>query len=579
METKNLEPKVIEGANYWMGTDFDSETRAEVKRMLEDDTELLTECFYTDLEFGTGGLRGLMGVGTNRVNKYTIGMATQGLVNYFKAQFPNQTLRFAIAHDSRNNSSAFTNFAAEVLASNGAEVYVFEELRPTPELSFAIRQLGCQSGIVITASHNPKEYNGYKVYWQDGAQVIAPHDKGIIDEVRKVSSFADVKKGNVGDRIRLLGKGMDETYLDRLQYISLSKNLDKYKAELGIAYTSLHGTGITLIPAALSSMGFSKLHIVSPQDRPDGNFPTAESPNPEEREALSMALTQAEENDCDLVLGTDPDCDRVGVAFRENGGYRLLNGNETFSLLAWYHLNRWKELGRLKGSEYIAKTVVTSDLISRMCEDFGVEAPETLTGFKFIAGEMREREGKQSFIMGGEESYGYLSGDFVRDKDGVIASCMIAETAAWGLSKGQSLGDMLKEIHTKYGLFRESLISVKKEGRAGKEAIAQMMQDFRDNPPAQLGGSKVIKIHDLKTGKAKFMDGSPGYDIDLPSSNVIQFFLEDGGKISARPSGTEPKIKFYFSLRKELQAGYDYQKEFNALDERVKSIQSELGLI
>jgi len=579
METEKLEAQVIEGSKYWMSADFDEDTRQEVKRMLEQDPELLTECFYTDLEFGTGGLRGLMGVGTNRVNKYTIGMATQGLLNYVKKQFPDTVLRFAIAHDCRNNSKEFTRFAAEVLASNGAEVYVFEELRPTPELSFAVRQLGCHSGIVITASHNPKEYNGYKVYGQDGAQVVAPHDKGIIEEVRKVSSFADVKKGNSGDRIRMIGKSMDDLYLDRLPHVSLIQGLEKEKSELGIAYTSLHGTGITLIPDALRLMGFTKLHIVSPQDRPDGNFPTAESPNPEEREALEMALEQAAENDCEIVLGTDPDCDRVGVAFKENGKFRLLNGNETFSLLAWYHLNRWKDLGRLKGEEYIAKTVVTSDLISRMCEDFGVEAPETLTGFKFIAAEMRAREGKQSFIMGGEESYGYLSGDFVRDKDGVIASCMIAETAAWGRSKGQSLGDILKEIHLKYGLFRESLVSVKKEGRAGKEAIAKMMQDFRDNPPKSLGGSKVTKIHDIKIGKAIFSDGSPAKAIDLPSSNVLQFFLEDGGKVSARPSGTEPKIKFYFSLRKEISASDNYEVEFEKLNNRVKEIQQELGLV
>lgn len=565
-------------AEAWLSEEYDENTRKEVKRMMDEDPDLLTECFYTDLEFGTGGLRGIMGVGTNRVNRYTIGMATQGLLNYVKANVEGKKIRLAIAYDSRNNSREFAKFAADVLATNGAEVYLFNELRPTPELSFAIRQLGCQSGIVITASHNPKEYNGYKVYWNDGAQVIAPHDKGIIEEVRKVKSFTQVASGNAEDRIRMIGRNMDLMYLDRLEHISLSADLHEQKANLGIAYTNLHGTGITLIPEALRQMGFSKLHIVSPQDKPNGEFPTAASPNPEEREALSMAIAQASENDCDLVLGTDPDCDRVGVAVREGSNFRLLNGNETFSLLAWYHLNKWKENGQLNQPAYIAKTVVTSDLISRMAEDFGVQVFETLTGFKFIAGVMREQEGKAQFILGGEESYGYLSRDFVRDKDAVIASCMICETAAWAKSKGQSLTDMLREIHFKFGLFREELISIKKEGRTGKEEIAQMMEKFRKNPPKSLGGSEVIKVLDILSGELKSPQGETLEKIDLPSSNVLQFFLKNGGKVSARPSGTEPKIKFYFSLRKELKEGDDYNASVKELDEKVAQIQSELGL-
>lgn len=579
MATDQLEQRVLEQAEYWQSSDFDEATRNEVKRMMDENPELLSECFYTDLEFGTGGMRGIMGVGTNRVNKYTIGMATQGLFNYLKQTYPEGKIRLAIAYDSRNNSPEFAGFAAEVLATNGAEVFLFNELRPTPELSFAIRQLGCQSGIVITASHNPKEYNGYKVYWDDGAQIIAPHDKGIIEEVRKIKSFSQVKLGNAEGRVRMIGKNVDEAYLDKLNFVSLSKGLEEYKSKLGIAYTSLHGTGITLVPRALRQMGFSKLHVVSPQDKPNGDFPTAESPNPEEREALTMAIDQAKANDCEIVLGTDPDCDRVGVAVKDGDSFRLLNGNETFSLLAWYHLNRWKEQGNLKGKEFIAKTVVTSDIISRMAEDFGVNCYETLTGFKFIAGVIREKEAEENFIMGGEESYGYLSRDFVRDKDGVISSVMIAETAAWAHSRGMDLLQLLKEIHEKYGLFRESLISVKKEGRAGKEEIAAMMEGFRNDPPQSLGAVKVVEIKDIQEGVIKSTDGKVLSKLDLPQSNVIQFLLEDGSKVSARPSGTEPKIKFYFSVRKELAPGDDYPAEAAKLDERVKQIQSELGLI
>lgn len=579
MATDQLEQRVLEQAEYWQSSDFDEATRNEVKRMMDENPELLSECFYTDLEFGTGGMRGIMGVGTNRVNKYTIGMATQGLFNYLKQTYPEGKIRLAIAYDSRNNSPEFAGFAAEVLATNGAEVFLFNELRPTPELSFAIRQLGCQSGIVITASHNPKEYNGYKVYWDDGAQIIAPHDKGIIEEVRKIKSFSQVKLGNAQGRVRMIGKNVDEAYLDKLNFVSLSKGLEEYKSKLGIAYTSLHGTGITLVPRALRQMGFSKLHVVSPQDKPNGDFPTAESPNPEEREALTMAIDQAKANDCEIVLGTDPDCDRVGVAVKDGDSFRLLNGNETFSLLAWYHLNRWKEQGNLKGKEFIAKTVVTSDIISRMAEDFGVNCYETLTGFKFIAGVIREKEAEENFIMGGEESYGYLSRDFVRDKDGVISSVMIAETAAWAHSRGMDLLQLLKEIHEKYGLFRESLISVKKEGRAGKEEIAAMMEGFRNDPPQSLGAVKVVEIKDIQEGVIKSTDGKVLSKLDLPQSNVIQFLLEDGSKVSARPSGTEPKIKFYFSVRKELAPGDDYPAEAAKLDERVKQIQSELGLI
>lgn len=579
MATDQLEQRVLEQAEYWQSSDFDEATRNEVKRMMDENPELLSECFYTDLEFGTGGMRGIMGVGTNRVNKYTIGMATQGLFNYLKQTYPEGKIRLAIAYDSRNNSPEFAGFAAEVLATNGAEVFLFNELRPTPELSFAIRQLGCQSGIVITASHNPKEYNGYKVYWDDGAQIIAPHDKGIIEEVRKIKSFSQVKLGNAQGRVRMIGKNVDEAYLDKLNFVSLSKGLEEYKSKLGIAYTSLHGTGITLVPRALRQMGFSKLHVVSPQDKPNGDFPTAESPNPEEREALTMAIDQAKANDCEIVLGTDPDCDRVGAAVKDGDSFRLLNGNETFSLLAWYHLNRWKEQGNLKGKEFIAKTVVTSDIISRMAEDFGVNCYETLTGFKFIAGVIREKEAEENFIMGGEESYGYLSRDFVRDKDGVISSVMIAETAAWAHSRGMDLLQLLKEIHEKYGLFRESLISVKKEGRAGKEEIAAMMEGFRNDPPQSLGAVKVVEIKDIQEGVIKSTDGKVLSKLDLPQSNVIQFLLEDGSKVSARPSGTEPKIKFYFSVRKELAPGDDYPAEAAKLDERVKQIQSELGLI
>ncbi len=572
-----ISQEILDKAASWMSNDVDAQTQAEVKALLENDPKLFLESFYTDLDFGTGGLRGIMGVGTNRINKYTIGIATQGLANYIKKQFPNQTSKVAIAYDSRNQSSFFAQVTADVLSANGIEVHLFSELRPTPLLSFAVRELGCQSGVVITASHNPKEYNGYKVYWEDGAQVLPPHDKGIIQEVRAVKGVTDVKWDANTSLIHAISDDVENAYLQKLNDIILSKEEIKAANNLKVVYTSIHGTGITMVPKALNALGFANVLIVESQAVADGNFPTVHSPNPEEKEALQLALDLAKTENADLVLGTDPDADRVGIAVRDDRGELiLLNGNQTGSLLVYYQIMRRNQKGMMKGNEYVAKTIVTTDLIEDIAREHDIPWYDTLTGFKYIAGVMREKEGKEFFIGGGEESYGYLVGEFVRDKDAVLSSVVIAEMAAWASAHGLSLYEMLMNIYDQYGLYHEELVSITIKGMDGVEKIKQMMIDLRTNPPAELGGSAVVEIRDISTSSAKNLLTGETRALDLPSSNVLQFVLADGSKISARPSGTEPKIKFYFSIKEKFEGKANYRTQVSRIKDRINAIKEQV---
>ena len=584
----NLDKIVVERAQQWLNGGFDAQTKAEVRRMMDSDPKELTESFYQTLEFGTGGLRGIMGVGTNRMNVYTVGMATQGLANYLKKSFPGQEIKVAVAHDCRNNSDLFAKTTADVFAANGFTVYLFDALRPTPELSFAIRYLGCMSGVVITASHNPKEYNGYKAYWNDGAQVIAPHDTNIIDEVNKISDVSQVRFSapDSAGRIVMVGEEVDKAYLDMVEGLSLSPEAVKAEKDMKIVYTPIHGTGVKLVPAALKRYGFENVIHVPEQDVNDGNFPTVVSPNPEEPSALKLALAKADEVGADLVIATDPDADRIGIAVRqspeEGGGMLLLNGNQTGTLLTYYLLERWKELGKLHpndGREFIVKTVVTTELIARIAASFGVECYDVLTGFKFIAAVIRENEGKKQFIGGGEESYGYLIGDAVRDKDAVASASLVAECMAWAKFTGKgSLLDLLKDIYVKYGFFKEGLVSVVRKGKDGQAEIKQMMVDFRANPPASLAGSRVVEVRDYQ-GQYKVVNGVREAMGHLPKSDVLQFVTEDSTIVSVRPSGTEPKIKFYFGVREPLADVAQYDAVNAQLGEKIERIKKELHLV
>jgi phosphoglucomutase len=574
---KSLDTDIEKAALEWTQAPFDEQTQAEVREMLENDHDLLTECFYTGLEFGTGGLRGIMGAGTNRVNKYTIGLATQGLAQYIIDHYPGQRTSVAIAYDSRNNSPFFARVSAEVLSANGIHVYLFDELRPTPELSFAVRHLGCQGGIVVTASHNPPEYNGYKVYWEDGGQVISPHDKGIIDQVRATSIF-DVNFQANDDLIHMIGDEVDRAYLDQMKDFCLSPEAIEEQKDLKIVFTSLHGTGTTMVPPALANLGFENVNLVAEQDVPDGNFPTVDSPNPEEAQALKMGLDLCKKLDADILLGTDPDADRVGLAAKNSEGeWVLLNGNQAGSILVYYHLKRWSELGKIDGKQFVAKTIVTTDLIERIAEKFDVKIYNTLTGFKFIAECIKSLEGKEQFITGGEESYGYLVGDNVRDKDAVISSVLFCEIAAWAKSQGMTLIDLIEYIYAECGHFMEALVSVKKEGKAGKEEIDGMMTALRSNPPVELAGSKVISLIDCQAQMVtNSLDGSQTFT-GLPPSNVLQFLTEDGSRVTARPSGTEPKIKFYFSVNQSLGDLSMGESEAD-LREKIEQLKAELGV-
>jgi phosphoglucomutase len=571
---------ILKRAQSWLGDSFDVETRRQVREMIDNNPQETVESFYQDLEFGTGGLRGIMGVGTNRMNKYTVGMATQGLVNYLKKIFPAvKQIKVAIAYDCRNNSPYFAKITADVFSANGIYVYLFNALRPTPELSFAIRHLGCQSGIVITASHNPKEYNGYKAYWEDGSQLIPPHDKNVIAEVQKITSVSEVKFDGVKENIELIGEELDKVYLDKVHCLSLSPEAIKQHKDMKIVYTPLHGTGGVLVPAALKMYGFENISVVPGQAVYSGDFPTVKSPNPEEPAALEMAINQAKKEGADLVMATDPDADRVGIAVRNLAGeFTLLNGNQTAALLTYYLLLKWKENNKLTGKEFIVKTIVTSEILKDIADKFGVESFDVLTGFKWIAEVIRRNEGKKIYIGGGEESYGYMTGDFVRDKDAISSCALVAETAAWAATRGKTLYELLVDIYVELGLYKESLISVTKKGKSGSEEIKKMMEDYRSTPPSTINGSRVVMIKDYQFLVSKDMVSGTSTPIDLPKSNVLQFFLEDGSKISVRPSGTEPKIKFYFGVKETLASRADFDNLNQKLEKRVKDIISDLKL-
>lgn len=569
MDLENIKAR----AQAWTQPPFDDRTRQEAEALLAGPEEALTEAFYKDLDFGTGGLRGIMGVGTNRINRYTLGMATQGLANYLKKSFPKEKLKVAIAHDSRHNSKAFSRQVAEVLAGNDIEAYLFEDLRPTPELSFAVRELNCHSGIVITASHNPPQYNGYKVYWQDGGQLVPPHDQAVIEEVRKVS-VGDIRFAGGSDLIHALGKEMDETYLREIKARSLSS---EGKKDLKVVFTSIHGTSITLAPAAFKANGFEQFEIVEEQAQPDGDFPTVQSPNPEEGAALALAIAQAERNNADLVIGTDPDSDRVGLAVKNpQGKMELINGNQAAAVLIHYLLEH-QDLSLLK-RPYIAKTIVTSDLLSDIAKAHNIPCYECLTGFKWIADIIRKREGEETFIGGGEESYGYMVGDFVRDKDAVSSAVLLAEAAAVAKAQGSSLYELLIEVYQRYGFYLESLKALTLEGRSGAEKIEQMMHDFRADTPARLAGEKVVRVRDYAQALETNLETGEKRSLDLPKSNVVQMITEAGTKVTARPSGTEPKIKFYVSVNSKLNQGADFEAVRDKLRLQISTIENELGL-
>ncbi len=577
-----LEQIVMSKAQKWLDGDYDEATKKQVKYLMDNDMKELTESFYKDLEFGTGGLRGIMGVGTNRMNVYTVGAATQGLANYLKKNFAGETVRVAVAHDSRNNSRMFAERVADIFASNGFDVYLFDDLRPTPELSFAIRELKCHSGVVITASHNPKEYNGYKAYWTDGAQVTSPHDVNIIAEVEKITDNSQVLTGAAGDRITILGEEFDKIYLDRIKRdVQLSPESVAKFSDMKIVYTPLHGAGMRLVPASLRNFGFTDILMVPEQAVIDGNFPTVESPNPEERKTMSMAIELGRKEGADLVLATDPDSDRIGVALRNGKGeYVLLNGNETLALLLSYQLTRWAERGELDGGQYVVKTIVTSQMANAVAEHFGVKCYDCLTGFKYIAKIIRENEGKAKYIGGGEESFGYLAGDYVRDKDAVSACALAAEAAAWAKdTMGLTLYEWLQQLYVKYGFFREGLVSVVRKGKEGAEDIQRMMVEFRAEPPKALAGSQVVKIRDYKSLEETDLLTGEKTPIEQDSSNVLQWITADGSIVSVRPSGTEPKIKFYFGVKEPLASVADYDKVLEQLDAKIETIKKDLKLI
>ena len=577
-----LDQIVLSKAQQWLDGDYDEATKQQVKCLMDNDIKELTESFYKDLEFGTGGLRGIMGVGTNRMNIYTVGTATQGLANYLKKNFAGEKVKVAVAHDSRNNSRMFAERVADIFASNDFEVYLFDSLRPTPEMSFAIRELKLHSGVVITASHNPKEYNGYKAYWTDGSQVTSPHDVNIIEEVAKITDNSQVLTGQHAENIIILGEEFDKLYLERIKKdIQLSPESVAKFHDMKIVYTPLHGAGVRLVPESLKNFGFTNVYVVPDQAVIDGNFPTVESPNPEERKTMAMAMELGRAQNADLVLATDPDSDRIGVALRYGAGeYVLLNGNQTLALLLSYQLTRWAERGELDGNQYVVKTIVTSTMANTVAEHFGVKCYDCLTGFKYIAKIIRENEGKAKYIGGGEESFGYLAGDYVRDKDAVSACALAAEAAAWAKdTMGLTLYEWLLELYVKYGFFRESLVSVVRKGKEGAEEIQKMMVDFRKNPPKSLAGSDVVLVRDFKSLEEKNLLSGEVVKIDQDSSNVLQWVTADGTIVSVRPSGTEPKIKFYFGVKEPLAKVEDYDQVLAQLDNKIETIKQYLMLV
>ncbi|MDE6824365.1 MAG: phospho-sugar mutase [Duncaniella sp.] len=582
MENEQLLKEVTEKAQVWLGDGYDEETRAEVKRMLDaDDKTELIECFYKDLEFGTGGLRGIMGAGSNRMNIYTVGAATQGLANYLKEAFKDlPEISVAVGHDVRNNSRKFAEIVADIFSANGIKVYLFDSFRPTPELSFAIRHFGCQSGVNITASHNPKIYNGYKAYWEDGAQIIAPHDVNIIDHVNRIKSVKDIKFEGDKSKIQIIGADVDKIYLEKIKALSLSPEAIERNKDLKIVYTPIHGTGVELIPASLRNFGFANIIHVPEQDVPSGDFPTVESPNPEVPSAMAMAIAKAKEVNADIVMASDPDADRVGCVIRDNNGeYVLLNGNQIVMILLNYIITRNKELGLLKGNEFAVKTIVTTEILKSICDAMGVRLYDCYTGFKWIAAVMRDNEDVLRYLGGGEESYGFLAETFVRDKDAVSACSLLAEACAWAKDKGMDFQAMLADIYMKYGFSHEVGVSVVRPGKSGAEEIQALMKQFRENPPKTLAGSPVTIIKDYASLDLTHTDTNTVEKLDFPcTSNVLQYFTADGSKVSVRPSGTEPKIKFYMEVKVPMENPEDYDKCGKLAAEKVEALKKDLGI-
>ena len=565
--------------DQWLNGNYDAETKASIEDLIKTNPTELTDSFYRSLEFGTGGLRGIMGVGSNRMNKYTVGMATQGFSNYLKASFPNTEIKVAIAHDSRNNSRFFAETTANVFAANGIKVYLFEALRPTPELSFSIRHLGCQGGVVCTASHNPKEYNGYKAYWDDGSQIVAPHDVNIVNEVSKVK-VEDIKFEGPDDLIEIMGEEMDEKFLEKVKTVSISPDVVERHKDLKIVFTPIHGTAVKLVPAALRKFGFTNIFNIPEQDVVSGDFPTVVSPNPEEKAAMEMAIKKGYEVDADLIMANDPDSDRLGVAVKnDKGEFVILNGNQTALVFIYYIITKMKEAGKMKGNEFIVKTIVSTELIAEIARKNNIAYYDVYTGFKFIAEVIRDLEGKQKYIGGGEESFGFMPADFVRDKDAVSSCALMAEITAWAMDQNKSLYELLQDIYLEYGYSKEQLKSVVRPGKKGADEIRKMMEDFRNAPPKELGGSPVEWLKDYSTLKAKNLLTGEEKKIDQKvTSNVLQFFTKDGTKISVRPSGTEPKIKFYFEVKGELKWRAEFDEAEKTAEAKIETILNELGL-
>jgi len=602
-----MDQEILNKAKQWLTGNYDEKTKKEIQYLIDNNDPELENAFYQNLEFGTGGLRGVIGVGTNKMNIYTVGMATQGFANYIKKAFPNEKeIKVAVIHDCRIRSRLFAETTANIFAANGFKVYLSKELRPTPELSFAIRHLGCQAGVNITASHNPAKYNGYKAYWNDGCQLVPPHDTNVIDEVNKIASIDDVKwKGNE-QNIILWDELIDRPYIDAIKSLSINGDIIKKQKDLKIVYTPIHGTGIKLVPRVLQELGFENVNVVEEQAVVSGEFPSLRkpgvgeikeedfvtekdwlnkihevtgSPNPEKESAMKLAIEKGKAMNADIIMATDPDGDRVGIVVKNSeGNYVIMNGNQTATILTQYLLSAWQKAGKLKGKEFVVKTIVTTELITEMCKKFGVEMFDVLTGFKYIGEKIRLLEGQKQYIGGGEESYGYLAGDFVRDKDAVIACSLVAEAAAVAKNEGKSLYDVLVDTYVEYGMYKESLCSIEKEGKAGKEAIKAMMDNFRANPPKELNGSPVAYIKDYgqsittdcKTGKTE--------KIDLPKSNVLQFFAEDGSKVTARPSGTEPLIKFYFGVKTNISSKAELKQAEEELNKKIEGLKKSLGI-
>jgi phosphoglucomutase len=574
-----MDAAIQEKVDSWLKGNYDQATKEEIARLQKENPNELIESFYRNLEFGTGGLRGIMGVGTNRMNKYTVGMATQGFANYLKASFPGQEVRVAIAHDSRNNSRFFAETTANVFAANGIKVFLFQSLRPTPELSFAIRNLHCKGGVVCTASHNPKEYNGYKAYWDDGGQLVPPHDKNVIKEVEKIAGVDEVKWGGGESNITMIGAAIDEAYIGMVRGLSVYPEVIEKQHNLRIVYTPIHGTGIKLVPEVLQRFGFTNVHVVDEQATPDGNFPTVVYPNPEESEAMSIGLRKAQQIDADILLGTDPDADRVGIGVKDKkGSWVLMNGNQTAVLAFNYMIEARKAKGIAQPNDMVVKTIVTTELIDEIARRSGIKCYNVLTGFKYIAELIKEKEGSENYVIGGEESYGLMIGSQIRDKDAVSAVALLCEMAAYEKDKGRSLYDKLIDLYAEYGFYKESLISITKKGMNGQKEIADMMSAYRSQPPATINGSPVIQLLDYELRTGRNLQTGESWPISLPKSNVLQFILADGSKISARPSGTEPKIKFYFSVHTKLASAAEFDAKNAELAGRIEGIIKDMQL-